>query len=166
MTEKEKVIFEIQQYIRNIDKSRSNDPSIIPDGIFSEETKEAVKNFQSQNGLPETGTVDYVTFEALKSENRLAVKKSTPPIQITAISDSDLPLISGTENEFVQTLKTMLNTVAKTYENFNFLELNEFFDNQTQEEVTRWQKITFVPQTGEVNKETWNSLASYYLLHK
>ena len=38
---------------------------INPDGIFEEETTRAVSLFQRQNGLPETGIIDFATWTLL-----------------------------------------------------------------------------------------------------
>lgn len=40
-------------------------PEVIVDGIFDEVTKEAVLVFQENNGLPNTGIVDIITFEKI-----------------------------------------------------------------------------------------------------
>ena len=37
-------------------------PSITPDGVYGNRTKEAVQKFQSVFGLPVTGVVDYPTW--------------------------------------------------------------------------------------------------------
>lgn len=73
LTEREEVIYEIQQSLRNIAKSKSDEPAIIPDGIFSGETKKAVLDFQQAMGLEETGVVDFITFEALRKENERVI---------------------------------------------------------------------------------------------
>ncbi len=38
---------------------------INPDGVFEEETTRAVLLFQRQNGLPQTGEIDFVTWTLL-----------------------------------------------------------------------------------------------------
>ncbi len=164
MTEKERVIFEIQQYLRNIAKSESDAPAIIPDGIFSEETSEAVKAFQRKKGLGVTGKVDFVTFEALRDESERVVFEASLPVQVTAIGNEDLPLIFGDENELVEKLKIMLNAVSDACGNFPSLERDSVFDRDTEKAVRRWQAVIFEQETGEVDKITWNSLATYYLL--
>ena len=164
LTEKERTIFEIQQYLRNIAKSESDEPAIIPDGIFSVETAEYVRNFQKSKGLNTTGRVDFATFEALRDENERVVFEASLPIQVMAIGNEDLPLSYGDENDFVQKLKMMLNFVADAYDNFPKLKRDSFFDEDTEEAVRRWQSVIFVPETGEVDKITWNSLATYYLI--
>lgn len=165
MTEKEKVIFEIQQYLRNLAKSVSGEPAIIPDGIFSDETADEVRNFQMKNGLPVTGRVDFATFEALKKENARVLFEASLPLQVTGIGNEDLPLSYGDDSTFVETLKIMLNAVADRHGNFPALSRDSIFDTETQAAVRKWQEVVFVPITGEVDKVTWNSLAEYYLLY-
>lgn len=164
MTERERAIAELQQHLRNIAKNESDEPAIIPDGIFSEETKKAVEDFQRQEGLTVTGVVNFETWEALKGANRQAVFENTLPVQVAPIKNSDLPLRRGMNNPFVGTLKLMLDRVAEDYVNFNKTSDGNVFDEITEREVTRWQEITFLQKSGEVDRETWDSLALYYLL--
>lgn len=164
MTEKEKAVFEIQQYLRNIAKAGSDAPAIIPDGIFSEETAENVRAFQRAKGLAVTGRIDFETFEALRDESERVISEASLPVQVTGIGNEDLPLSYGDENELVEKLKIMLNFVADAYGNFSSLERNGIFDRDTEEAVRRWQAVIFEEETGKVDKITWNSLANYYLL--
>jgi peptidoglycan hydrolase-like protein with peptidoglycan-binding domain len=73
----------------------SNEPAIIPDGIFSEETADEVRNFQKSKGLDVTGRVDYITFEALKKENDRVLYEKSEPLQVMNIGNVDLPLSYG-----------------------------------------------------------------------
>lgn len=164
MTERERVIAELQQYLRNIAKNESDEPAIIPDGIFSEETKKAVEDFQRQRGLAATGVVNYETWEALVRANRRAVYENTLPIQVAPIKNSDLPLTLGMNNPFVGTLKLMLDRVAEGYGNFSKTTDGNTFDEATRGQVIRWQEIAFLEKSGEVDRETWDSLARFYLL--
>ena len=164
MTERERVIAELQQYLRNIAKNESDEPAIIPDGIFSEETKKAVEDFQRQRGLTATGVVNYETWEALVRVNRRAVYENTLPIQVASIKNSDLPLTLGMNNHFVGTLKLMLDRVAESYGNFSKTTDGNTFDEATRGQVIRWQEVAFLEKSGEVDRETWDSLARLYLL--
>ena len=164
MTEKEKVIFEIRQKLRNIYKGQGDDPAIIPDGIFSDETKRAVTDFQESQNLTRTGKVNFATFEALKKENDRVLSRERLPVQVMGIRKEDFPLSYGDENEFVEKLKIMLNLVADRHKNFRPLDKNSFFDRATEDQVRKWQTVVFTRETGVVDKETWDSLASYYLI--
>ena len=163
MTDKQKAITELQQWLRNVRKSESDDPAIIPDGIYSAETRIEVENFQRERGLPVTGIVDLATWEALREADRLVTIEREPPRQVAPITNEDLPLVRGMNNQFTDTLKLMLNHVAEIYRNFEFIE-EEGFGEATERDVRLWQNIVFLAETGEVDKVTWNSLADFYLL--
>lgn len=53
---------QIQEQLNGISEAYPAIPSVNPDGIYGEETKEAVREFQSVFGLPATGVVDYPTW--------------------------------------------------------------------------------------------------------
>ena len=53
---------QIQEQLNGISEAYPAITSVNPDGIYGEETKEAVREFQSVFGLPETGVVDYPTW--------------------------------------------------------------------------------------------------------
>lgn len=164
MTDREAAIFELQQYLRNISRGRSDEPAIIPDGIFSEETKKAVEDFQRQMNLAVTGIVNFETWEALVRENRRAVYESALPVQVAPIKNEDLPLRRGDSGRLVKTLKLMLDRVAEVYGNFNKATDGDTFDAITEAEVLRWQETALLEKSGEADRETWDSLAGFYLL--
>lgn len=163
MTDKGKAIAEIQQWLRNIQKNESDEPAIIPDGIYSAETRADVENFQRRQSLDVTGIVDFLTWESLKKQNGIITAQREPPRQVAPISNEDLPLEKGMDNIFTDMLKLMLNRVAQSYVNFEFID-EEGFGEQTRRQLEKWQEIAFVERTGKADKETWNSLASFYLL--
>ncbi len=157
-------VFEAQSYLRNIGRLDSDISRVIPDGIFAEETTSAVKSFQRKYGLTETGIIDFETWELIKSKNSEAVFSASEPIQIVRITNEDLPLVKGMDNTLVYTLHLMLNNVAQQYENFSTLPLQSVFDENTEREVKRWQRVIAVEENGQVDKFTWNNLAEFYLL--
>lgn len=157
-------VYEVQGYLRNIGRLDSDITRVVPDGIFAEETTAAVKSFQRKYGLQETGTVNFETWESIKRKNAEAVFIASEPVQIVRITNSDLPLIRGTDNNLVYTLHLMLNHVASRYDNFSSLPLQSLFDENTEREVKRWQRVISHTESGRVDKITWNTLAEFYLL--
>ncbi len=164
MINTDQVVFEVQEYLRNISKVNPNITRIIPDGIYGNKTTDAVNDFQRQHSIEQTGKVDFETWQKLISENEKALFQLSKPIQTAPISNNDLPLEKGDRNEFVSQLKLMLNHVAREFSNFNELDIDEYYDDYTEREVTKWQKVINEPETGVVNKMTWNMLSEYYLL--
>lgn len=157
-------VFELQSYLRNIGRLDSDISRVVPDGFFGSETTEAVKSFQRKYGMNETGIVDFEVWESIKRKNAEAVFTASEPIQIVRITNEDLPLTVGTDNTLVYTLHLMLNNVADKYTNFTPLLLQSLFDENTEREVKRWQRVISHPESGQVDKVTWNNLAEFYLL--
>lgn len=157
-------VFEAQSYLRNIGRLDSDISRVVPDGIFAEETTNAVRSFQRKYGITETGTIDFETWELIKEKNSEAVFSASEPIQIVRITNEDLPLVIGMDNTLVYTLHLMLNHVAARYENFTPLPLQSLFDENTEREVKRWQRVISHTESGQVDKVTWNNLAEFYLL--
>ena len=164
MTDKERAISELQQALRDIAKTDSDILSVIPDGIFAEETEEAVKSFQRKFGLTETGKVDFELWDKIQQERRKALFILSEPIQVIPIKKEDLPLVSGQISKEVHMLNMMLNSLSEKYSNFENVGRSDEFSTKTKSEVEKWQKIIGYQVTGEVDKLTWNRLAEQYLL--
>ena len=157
-------VFEVQSYLRNISRLDGDISPVVPDGIFAAETTDAVKSFQRKHGLEETGIINFETWELIKSKNSEAVFIASEPLQIVKITNEDLPLVKGMDNTLVYTLHLMLNNVAGRYENFTPLPLQSLFDDNTEREVRRFQRVISHTENGQVDKTTWNNLAEFYLL--
>ncbi len=164
ITDKQKSIMELQQRLYNISKVQKDIPTVIPDGIFGDETEEAVKAFQRKFGFPETGVVNFEVWDKINEENKKALFELSDPIQITEIKKEDLPLVLGQIGREVQTLNMMLSRLSELYSNFNLANIGDEFTDETRREVENWQKIIDHDITGEVDKLTWNRLAEHYLL--
>ncbi len=160
----DEIILELQGYLRNISRYDSDIPTVIPDGIFGDETTESIKAFQRKNSLEETGTVDFDTWNKLVAENKKAVFFFSEPIQTAPIKIEDFPLTEGKETHLNYNLNLMLSHLGRTFENFDILEIHSSFTPQTTAQVKSFQKVISVPLTGDVDKETWNSLSQLYLI--
>ena len=62
--QKRQHIRELQMFLHGISHTAPL-PHLIPDGIYGVQTAEAVRQFQQQNHLPETGKADTETWNAL-----------------------------------------------------------------------------------------------------
>lgn len=158
------IVLEFQGYLRNISRYDSDIPTVIPDGIFGDETAESLKAFQRKHSLAETGTVNFPTWEKLIEENRNAIFFFSEPVQTAPISNEDLPLEEGKESHLNYNLNLMLSHLGRSYANFDVLELTSAFTPQTKAQVINFQKVIDREQTGRVDKETWNALSQLYLL--
>lgn len=164
MTDKQKAIMELQQRLRDIAKADKDVLSVIPDGIFGEETENSVRSFQRKFGLPETGVVNFEVWDRINDEHKKALFELSEPIQVISIKKEDLPLVLGQISKEVHMLNMMLNSLSEKYSNFQNVGYSDEFTAATRNEVEKWQKVINHDITGEVDKLTWNRLAEQYLL--
>lgn len=155
---------ELQQRLRNISKVHKDVPSVIPDGIFGEETENAVRAFQRKFGFSETGVVDFEIWDRINEESKKALFVLSDPNQVISIKNEDLPLVIGQIGREVHTLNLMLRRLGELYSNFRSENTGDEFTAETEREVRKWQKVIGHDITGEVDKLTWNRLAEHYLL--
>ncbi len=164
MTEKQRAIYELQGYLRNIARTDSDISLIIPDGIFGEETAQSVRSFQRKFGLDETGAVNFETWTRITEENEAAIFRASPPLPLGQITNEKLPLRLGMKDDVIYHLKTMLLYLGRRHGNFEEVTVGDEFDGETEKSVRQWQRVIRTEETGEVDKLTWNRLVEWYML--
>ncbi|MFR4393197.1 MAG: peptidoglycan-binding domain-containing protein [Ruminococcus callidus] len=91
--QKRQHILELQAYLHGI-SHQSQLPHLIPDGVYGENTANAVRLFQQQNQLPPTGETDTATWNAIAQAYRQEVRPTVLhlrlfPTGITAYAPGD-----------------------------------------------------------------------------
>lgn len=131
-----------QQMLRRISGNQEI-PLIIPSGIFGDDTEAAVIIIQEQAGLEPNGVIDYDTWEYIvlldadASENKFGF--------------ADIYPNAGDVNAFAE---IMILRIGNTFQNIN--------SESMQESVKEIQKILLLPQTGEIDRKTWNGIVNLY----
>ncbi len=153
-------ISEIQQYLRTLS---FNDPRLFPvvvDGIFSNQTANAVNAFQQTRGLPVTGTVDPQTWDVLYAEYLKERPRGTVPLLV--FFDSAHRLSPDDENETVAILQLVLNSLSSVYDNIPVVSVTGRYDAATETAVRLFQELHGLTPSGIVNESTWNILATLF----
>lgn len=158
------VVYEIQTYIRNISRLDPQIPSLVPDGIYGEETTESITAFQRKHLLEQTGKVDSDTWNKLLEENDKALFAFSEPIQTAPVKNGDFPLKRGKESHLNGNINLMLLRLSDFYENLSGAVLSPDYTSETERLIGVFQSLTGIPVTGETDKSTWNLLSSLYLL--
>ena len=163
MTEKGKAIYELQEYLRNIGRYDSDIEPVIPDGIFAEETENAVRSFERKyTDREESGIVDYELWTRILEENEKAVFYFSKPKSIAPVRSSDLPLRYGDRKNAVYHLNALLLELSEMHSNFPSVTVSDYYGEETAEAVKQWQRAARLPDSGITDKVTWNLLAEHF----
>lgn len=139
-------------------------PTIIPDGIFGNNTVAAVKYFQQGNRLPVTGVVDNATWDKLVEAYEAALIEHAPAAPLLIVLQPGQVIRAGEWNYHLFLIQAMLAVLARIYTNFPQVPVSGVLDTQTGKSISYFQEIAGLPVTGEVDKKTWKYLANHYAL--
>ena len=150
-------VYSLQHMLRYINAEKPL-PGI-PDGIFGGQTTDRVKEFQAENNLNATGTVNSQTFSAIrdaynKKTDELKQPEGTYPHGVVF----DQP---ETEQDILYIAQIMLNKLADTFANISRPNINGEYDAKMQKSISDFQKQFNLPQNG-FDKNTWDQLTRIY----
>ncbi len=140
-------------------------PAVTIDGIYGSGTARAVSAFQRYKGLPVTGDVDEVTWESLYSAYKGVVDYLDEQNQLSRVATEPFPGVTlrrGDVGPSVRVFKNYLSYIAKVFFDIPMVAQNNVFDLRTQNAVREFQRIFELPQTGQVDETTWNTIADVY----
>ena len=154
----------LQTMLRVIAESDATQPSVIPDGIYGQNTMAAVSAFQRRKGLPVTGIADQTTWDSIVAdyEPALILVGEARPIEV--ILDPNQVIRQGERHPNVYLAQGMLIVLSQAYGSIPEPALNGILDLPTSNSLSAFQSLSLLPATGELDKITWNALASHYPL--
>ncbi len=157
-------ILNIQRYLRQLSYHHENIPAPALDGIWGKETAEAVRAFQKEAGLVANGVVDEETWDALYRAYLDSVNDNSAPVplsQFPRISEG-YALREGDESFLVRLIQYALGELETIYEGFDKVAQTGVYDEATKRAVADFQERHKLPVTGEVDRDTWDALATTY----
>lgn len=153
----------LQYYIDFLSAYYDDIPSLAVDGIFGEETENAVYAIQSAFDLPVDGLVGEQTWNAIVSAYRGILE--TIPIRYTEgniIPFQGTILREGDESETVRVLQEYLNYIAAYIPEIPSTSPTGYFGSRTRASVEAIQRAYGLPVTGYVNAITWRYITDLY----
>lgn len=155
--DKRSAVREIQKYLYVLsDKKYETIPRIPIDGIFDEETKAAVIEYQKIKLLTESGVVDFETFTALYDDYISVVDNFYTNDYI--IGDSSFPLSENDQNEDVRALHLMINELRKSYPQIVNVGTGSYYSKRTADAVEALRELFVFPKSRKVDKELYRRL--------
>jgi len=151
LLDKAAAIREIQKFLFVISDTINSDvPRVAIDGIYGEETRNAVLIFQNLYDLDGDGTVDRITFDKMYILYRDAIDENLSRDYI--ITDGGFPISVGTQNNDVLYIHLLLNELKKRYRDIESVDTkNTFFSENSKNAVMDLEKIFRIKSKGEVD---------------
>lgn len=157
LNDKAAAIREIQRFILLIsDRSEYKIPRVSIDGIYGEQTENAVRSFQELSGYEATGRVDNKTFDSLYSLYSAILAEEE--ISSTMLEKDIFPLKAGMMGDTVNTLNVILAGLKETYFDITTVRKDAYFSKETESAISDMQKIFNVKQTGIVDAQLYQRL--------
>lgn len=146
-------IHEIQSYLYILATQDARIPTVTPDGIYGPQTVSAVQAFQKIYNLPATGEVDRATWDAIVWAYR---KQTAEPDALNVFPSAGYVLREGDSGTLVYIVQAMLNDIGSRYDNLAPVAINGSFNAATTNAIRGVQQAADLPQTGAVDRDTWN----------
>lgn len=155
----------LQTMLRIIAEDDGALPTVVPDGIYGQETITAVNAFQKRFGLPITGVTDQATWEKIVQVYEPALVRIGKAEPIEIIMDPGQVYRRGDKGPYIFLLQSILIQLSLDTPSINRPEHNGTLDDLTSESLAEFQRLVGLPITGELDKVTWKHLAKQFSLN-
>ena len=153
----------VQYYLSVLGAYYQEIPIIKDDGIFGEQTEQAVMAAQKLFGLPVDGIVGPMTWEAIYS-TYLSIVDSNPDLT-TPDGVPVFPgrvMIEGMSGADVEQAQEFLSFLSSIYPEIPNIPVTGYFGERTREAVIAAQELFGLTVTGTIGPATWDILARQY----
>ncbi|MBE6977211.1 MAG: hypothetical protein E7438_01015 [Ruminococcaceae bacterium] len=154
----------LQTMLRVIGQDDGRELTVIPDGFFGEQTRNAVSEFQRSRGIPITGAADPSTWARISEEYPDALTRIGPAEPLQLILNPGQVLKAGESHPYLFLIQAMLAALESAYGSVTAPALTGILDMPTGQAISDFQALSLLPVTGQVDKVTWKHLALHYPL--
>ncbi|MBR5616475.1 MAG: peptidoglycan-binding protein [Clostridia bacterium] len=154
----------LQRYLRQLSRFDADIPPLPISGLWDPDTRDALIAFQKKNGLTPSGVADAITWNLLYEQYLASIEEKTEPLRMPIYprlpERSSLKL--GDVGFAVTAVQYMLDELTLAYDGLEGVTQNGIYDAKTAASVREFQKRNLLPESGEVDKRTWDALVRSY----
>ena len=143
-------IREIQSYLRGIGYSSY---PINTNGVYDDNTRAAVTDFQERSEISATGEVDLYTFERLRDEFKAKgiARRVTNELAPTTV----FPLLRGTVDDVMTHINSMMSSLLDYYGMTHSIRVGRSFSKETAEGAAILRSIYSLSEGEEIDEELY-----------
>ncbi len=151
-----------QQFLRTISQNYESISPVVPDGIFGEQTRQSVTEFQQYFGINPTGTIDFETWNKLVEISNQVIEENREVVATFIFPESN-PVIRPGDNDLnMFVIQAMIYALSLKNDTIPTVTINGVLDEQTENAVRIIQLIFGLPADGIVDKFFYEILATLY----
>ncbi|MEE1065776.1 MAG: peptidoglycan-binding protein [Acutalibacteraceae bacterium] len=153
----------LQYYLAFLGFFNPDLPQISVDGIFGQETYDAVLTFQKKYGLTVDGIVGRSTWNAIQDAYEGIIR--TLPPNYKNYSDLIYPgyfITTGSKGNVVRQLQTYLRVIGQNNDAVPLITVDGDYGNRTKAAVEAVQRLNGLEPNGQVGPVTWNAIIELY----
>lgn len=161
----ENAVRNLQRYLKQLSYFY---PLLIKDviitGVYDTNTKNAVTELQRSFGIIANGVVDKSTWDMiyLNYVRSLNDKSTIGAIFPFYDKPASFYIPIGDTSQLVRLIEIMLDEISTVYEFDTEITQNGILDAEKSDAIKAFQAINLLPITGNVDRTTWDALASEY----
>lgn len=152
----------LQTMLRTIAQVDPNQITVVPDGVYTSQTADAVRSFQENNALPVTGVADQDTWDRIVAAYRPARIETSPAEPVFITLNPGQTFGPGQRHHHIYLVQAMLTLLAEAYPGFPIVTFTGIFDQQTEEAIRALQILSGGEPTGILDKKTWKELVLHH----
>lgn len=154
----------LQYMLRRLGKKYPFLPALAVDGIFGEETLEAVMLFQRELAPPVTGVVDWRTWQAIRNKWLAAEEAMEPARVLRAFPGEGVRVEPGETAAYMALPQAMFQLLSRHLNGIVPGRADGIHGTVSAANVRWLQKAGGVAQTGVMDSRTWGLLSRLYEL--
>ena len=155
----------LQTMLKVLAKDDSTLPNLVPDGIYGQDTTNAILAFQRKYGLPATGITNQDTWDTIVSAYEKAIIRVDKAEPIEIIMDPGKVFVLGESSPYLYLMQSMLLFLSQLHPDISSPTHTGTLDSPTSEALAGFQILAGLPPTGELDKITWKYLVKQFTLN-
>ena len=154
----------LQSMLRVIARAEPEVESVVPDGIYGQDTEAAVRSFQTLHGLDATGRTDNATWNAVVEDYTRCAAAVLPACPLRIRWDPMQVLHPGDRNLHLFLIQGMLLALGQVYSPVPEIRATGVYDEATQRAIAWLLEKTDLPEENRIDQVVWEYLCGLYCL--
>ena len=163
LTNEAMAIMQIQRILRELELLEQEYSSVPLSGVYENETRSAVADFQAKYGISTTGIVDYETWLALQSAYEATRLERNGVRRVALVPPrGELSIFPNQRNDIIYVIQYMLSQISTHYDDFGEIQFTGVFDEPTQDAINEFQRKNLLDNNGIIDPPTLEALFEEY----